>query len=239
MRSRPRIGVTIELDDSMLPQIDVRLREIIEPAGGLAIYIPRSPDPDAWADVYSLCDAILLMGGPDVDPLHYGAEAHEKTSVGPYPGYDTTELGLARQALADGKPLMGICRGTQVINVASGGTLIQDVPSTGTEIPHAGNWRTVADSPPDSQHGLRIDPASILAALLGAEPAIVNSYHHQAVDQTGPGMRAVAWAPDGIVEAIESRNGAFALGMQWHNEFHMRDGERYARPLQALIDATR
>ena len=238
MTTRPRIGVTIELDDSMLPQIDVRLREIIEPAGALTIYLPRSPDPDAWADVYTLCDAILLMGGPDVDPRHYGALAHEKTSVGPYADYDTTELGLARQALADGKPLMGICRGTQVINVAAGGTLNQDVPSTGTAIPHAGNWKTLADGA-DSQHEVRFDPASTLAALIGAEPAVVNSYHHQAVDQTGPGMRAVGWAPDGIVEAIESANGSFALGLQWHNEFHMRDGDRFARPLLALIDATR
>ena len=238
MTRRPRVGVVIEVDDPLMAEIDVRLRELIEPAGGLAIYLPRSADPDAWVDVYPLCDAILLMGGPDVDPAHYGAERDATTKVGSYVGYDTTELGLARQALADSKPLLGICRGCQVINVAAGGTLIQDVPSTGTPIPHAGEWRTVA-SAPDSTHEIRLEPESKLAGLMGSETAIVNSYHHQAVAETGPGLRAVSWAPDGIVEAIESVNGSFAFGLQWHNEFHLREAPRFARPLQAMVEAAR
>ena len=133
--------------------------------------------------------------------------------------------------------MLGICRGSQVLNVAAGGTLVQDVPSTGSDMLHMGPWTTVVDEP--SLHEIEVLEGTRLAEWLGAGKHVVNSYHHQAVERLGDGLRAAAVAPDGTIEATESTNGAFAVGLQWHNEFHMRDDERFARPLQALVSAAR
>jgi putative glutamine amidotransferase len=234
MSRRPRIGLTLALDDPHARHVDQRMREVIEAAGGTVIVIPHSADPGSWADAYELVDAVVLMGGPDVSPAAYGAEPHPLSEPG-HAGYDVTELGLARSCLRDGKPVLGICRGSQVLNVAAGGTLVQDVPSTGTEMAHMGDWAQVMDEP--SAHEIEVLEGTRLAGWLGAGPLTVNSYHHQAVDRLGEGLRAAAVAPDGTIEATESTNGMFALGLQWHNEFHMRDDERFARPLQALVAA--
>ncbi len=133
--------------------------------------------------------------------------------------------------------MLGICRGAQVLNVAAGGTLVQDVP---------------VDRHADRAHG-RVDPRSSTTRPAAATRSrccrergwptgwapgkhVVNSYHHQAVDRLGDGLRTAAVAPDGTIEATESTNGSYAVGLQWHNEFHMRADERYARPLQALVE---
>ena len=239
MSRKPRVGVTIEVSDRLMPQVDERLREFFEHANATLLYLPRSSSQTYWTEVYPLLDAVVLMGGPDVDPARYGAAPHETTKTGSYVNYDETEIRLAEAALADGKPIVGLCRGCQVLNVAAGGTLVQDVPSTGTTLEHAKDWPTVLETPPGSRHDVRVDPNSRLGALLGPEPLVVNSYHHQSIDTTGPNMRAVAWAPDGIVEAIEGTGEGFAIGMQWHNEFHLRDGERFVRPMDALLDGAR
>jgi putative glutamine amidotransferase len=236
MSRRPRIGLTLALNDPHARHVDQRMREVIEAAGGTVIVIPHSADPASWEDAYELVDAVVLMGGPDVSPAAYGAEAHPLTEPG-HDGFDVTELGLARSCLRDGKPLLGICRGSQVLNVAAGGTLVQDVPSTGTEMAHMGEWARVLEEP--SAHEVDVLEGTRLAGWLGAGRQTVNSYHHQAVERLGEGLRAAALAPDGTIEATESVNGAFAVGLQWHNEFHMRDDARFARPLQALVEAAR
>jgi putative glutamine amidotransferase len=237
MSRRPRIGLTLALNDPNIRHVDERMREVIERAGGLVIVIPHSSDPESWRAAYDVVDGVVLMGGPDVAPEHYGADPHPLSDPG-HSGYDTTELGLARACLQDGKPVLGICRGSQVLNVAAGGTLVQDVPSaTGTEIAHAGTWATVVDEP--SAHEIEVLEGTRLAGWIGAGRHLVNSYHHQAVERLGDGLRTAAVAPDGTIEATESTNGAFALGLQWHNEFHMRADERFARPLQALVEAAR
>ena len=102
---------------------------------------------------------------------------------------------------------------------------------------HMGSWKTVVDEP--SVHEIEVLEGTRLAEWLGAGKHVVNSYHHQAVERVGDGLRAAAVAPDGTIEATESTNGAFAVGLQWHNEFHMRDDERFARPLQELVRAAR
>jgi putative glutamine amidotransferase len=214
------------------------MREVIEAAGGVAVVIPHSDDPDSWQVAYDFVDAVVMMGGPDVSPDAYGATAHPLTRPGP-PGCDTTELGLARACLRDGKPVLGICRGSQVLNVVAGGTLIQDVPSTGTKLVHMGEWVRVVEDPPSCSHEIEVLAGTRLAGWLGAGRHVVNSYHHQAVDLLGEGLRTSAVAPDGTIEATESTNGAFAVGLQWHNEFHMRGDERFAAPLQALVGAAR
>ena len=136
--------------------------------------------------------------------------------------------------------MLGICRGAQVLNVAAGGTLVQDVPSTGTELVHTGEWVRVIDDPPSSFHEIEV-LAGDAARRAGSAPASTSSTPTTTRPSTalGEGLRTAAVAPDGTIEATESTNGAYAVGLQWHNEFHMRADERYARPLQALVEAAR
>ena len=170
---------------------------------GSSVVIPHSADPDSWQDAYEIVDAVVMMGGPDVSAEAYGATPHPLTKPG-HAGVDTTELGLARACLRDGKPVLGICRGNQVLNVAAGGTLVQDVPSTGTSLVHSGEWVRVVDDPPSCYHEIEVLAGTRLADWLGAGTHVVNSYHHQAVDRLGEGLRTSAVAPDGTIEAVES-----------------------------------
>jgi putative glutamine amidotransferase len=222
MSQRPRIGVTLEFADSQIQQVERRVRTAIEAAGGLAVIVPPSDDPASWRTAYERLDGVLLMGGSDVDPSNYGAERHPLT-IPTTSGADTTDLGLARAALADGMPILGVCRGSQVLAVAGGGSLIQDVPSlVGREVAHSGDWRAAAQSLPAHRHPVRVERGTRVRSLLGGACA-VNSYHHQAVDRLGAEMRATAHAEDGVIEAIEGTNGSFVLGLQWHEEFHLGD----------------
>jgi putative glutamine amidotransferase len=235
--SRPRIGVTLELADAQLQQVERRVREAIEGAGGILVIIPPSEDPASWHAAYERLDGILLMGGPDVDPSHYRADPHPLT-VPATAGADVTDLGLARQALADGRPILGVCRGAQVLAVAGGGSLIQDVPSlVGDGVAHSREWLAAARSLREDRHGIRVERGSRIAGLLdGADE--VNSYHHQAIELLGPEMRAVAHAADGVVEAVEGTAGGFVLGVQWHEEFHV-DDPRSTAVFTALVTAAR
>ncbi len=233
MSRRPRIGLTLELLDPIISKVDERMREVIEGAGGVVIVVPHSADPDSWRAAYEIVDAVVLMGGPDVSAEAYGATPHPLTRPG-HAGCDTTELGLARACLQDGKPVLGICRGSQVLNVAAGGTLVQDVPSTGTRMAHSGEWSRVIEEP--TSHEIDVLEGTRLADWLGAGRQTVNSYHHQAVDRLGAEMRAVAHAQDGVIEAIEGTNGSFVLGVQWHEEFHIRD-PRLTAVFAALVAA--
>ena len=116
---RPRIGVTLEFEDPQIARSSSACAGAIEGAGGLAVIVPPSDDPASWQAAYERLDGVVLMGGGDVDPSHYGAERHPLTVPAPA-GADVTDLGLARAALADGKPILGVCRGSQVLAVAGG-----------------------------------------------------------------------------------------------------------------------
>jgi putative glutamine amidotransferase len=199
---------------------------------------PRVLDPstDALPAALDACDGVLLTGGADVDPAHYGDEPHE--TVKPDPARDASELALARLAMARNLPLLAICRGVQLLNVAAGGTLIQDIPSQRpSDVTHT--LREPATSRP---HTVAIRPDSVLAGLLGAEAAdgdlLVNSRHHQAVNQVAPGFVVAATAPDGIVEAIERPGARFCIGVQWHPENFWRTGE-FSTMFTGLVDAAR
>jgi putative glutamine amidotransferase len=234
---RPRIGVTLELADSQLGEVERRVRSAIERAGGVLVILPPSDDPESWQAAYERLDGVLLMGGADVDPSQYGADRHPLTEPATT-GADLTDLGLARAALADGIPILGICRGAQVLAVAGGGSLIQDVPTlVGTAVSHAREWRQAARSLPEHRHALRVDRGTRVAGLLG-DAAGVNTYHHQAVERLGAEMRPVAYAEDGVIEAIEGTNGRFVIGLQWHEEFHL-DDRRASAVFAALVDAAR
>jgi putative glutamine amidotransferase len=177
-------------------------------------------------------DGLLLTGGGDVAPSRYGEEPHPAV-VNVSPERDEFEIELVREARRRGLPVFAICRGIQVLNVAFGGTLVQDIPS---QIDNALDHALTV--PPhrafDYAHDVWLEDNSLLASLMqerlsGSDSCAVNSRHHQAVKTVAPGFRAVATAPDGIIEAIEDPHARFCLGVQWHPENFWRTGE--FRPL--------
>ena len=179
----------------------------VEAAGGIPVILA----PTELAGVSELVerlDGVCLAGGQDLDPFAYGAGTRHPQLGATDPEVDAFELAVARAADANGLPLLGICRGAQALNVARGGTLHQHVE---------GHRQTELATVTTQRVSVAAD--SLLATLTGAGEALdVNSFHHQAVDVTGAGLRVVAWAPDGTAEAIEDHTRALLLGVQWHAE---------------------
>lgn len=183
-------------------------------AGGLPVQLPPV---DGGAAVLPRLDGLVLSGGGDIDPARYGAAPHP--AAGPFSeARDSAELDLCRQALATGLPLLGICRGLQVINVALGGTLHQHLPDLVGDDSH---------SPEQSGYGphkVSVAPATQLAAILGRSEASVPTHHHQAIDRLGADLVATAWTDDGVIEAVEFDHAAvahaapFMIAVQWHPE---------------------
>ena len=241
---RPLIGVTtseVRREDQvhLTPQGEPPRREMalgltylraIERAGGLPVVIPPltiGAIPSLMVNLHG----VLLSGGPDIHPEAYGEAPHPE--LGPtWRDLDATELALARQAVAHDRPLLAISRGAQALNIARGGTLFQHLPERfGRAIQH----RQLADRPA-STHPVEIAEDSTLARALGCTELDVNSYHHQSTSGLGRGVRAVAWAPDGVVEAIEVPRSAFTVGVQWHAE-SMSDSAPHARLFKAFVEA--
>ena len=185
---------------------------------------------EALRSLYEMLDGVLLPGGADIQPSAYGAQPHPKLGRVD-PALDETELQLARWALAEGKPVLGICRGQQCLNVACGGTLYQDIAS---EVPNALDHRH--EERAALVHDIEVDPDSLLAHLLGARRISVNSLHHQAVRDMAPGWIAVARAPDGIVEGMECLYHPFAVSVQFHPEELVPGHEASERLLQRFIE---
>jgi putative glutamine amidotransferase len=183
----------------------------IEAAGGLPVVMPPVPE-EAIEPLLDRLDGICLSGGPDLDPANYGAEPHAE--LGPTePDLDRFELAVARRADAREMPILAICRGTQALNIVRGGTLNQHLPDLSTEIAHR------QEIPGDqASHEVAVDPDSRLAAAIGGSEIDVNSFHHQAIDRLGDGLRISARAPDGTVEAVEDPTRPFLIGVQWHAE---------------------
>lgn len=210
---KPVIGITpcSRIDDYV---------ESVKRAGGEPRVLSNDDDPAA---VLAEVDGVLLTGGLDVDPAQYGETAHPATEAAP--DRDRFEIPLSRGAVAQDVPLLAICRGVQVLNVAGGGTLVQDIPTAiDSRVDHA------VDVPKDQiAHSVHVMPHTRLAEALGASADLatcdVNSRHHQAVGQLAPAFVASAVSPDGIVEAIERPGAAFCLGVQWHPENFWRTGE--------------
>jgi putative glutamine amidotransferase len=198
---------------------------------------PRVLDPavDRVPDILDECDGVLLTGGADVDSAHYGEEPHP--TLKPDALRDAYELVLARAALARNMPVLAICRGVQLLNVAAGGSLIQDIPSQRSSDVIHGQRQPLTSTP----HTVRVRTGSTLAALLG-DPAThdlaVNSRHHQAVDRVAPGFVVSATAPDGIVEGIERPGARFCIGVQWHPENFWETGE-FSSLFTAFVKASR
>jgi putative glutamine amidotransferase len=222
---RPLIGISTyaesgvrwgvwQLDAALLPAGYPRL---VQRAGGLAAMLPPDAPEHAEAVVARL-DGLVIAGGPDVEPVRYGAEPDPRTGP-PARGRDAWELALIAAALERGVPLLGICRGMQLLNVALGGTLIQHVDGH-AEVPGV-----------FGRHPVKPVPGTRYADAVPEETS-VPTYHHQAVDRLGTGLIPSAYAEDGTVEAVELPAPAWVLGVQWHPE--MGDDLRVMR---ALINA--
>ena len=187
----------------------------VQAAGGIAVLLPPDPAADASADEWlDLLDGLLLAGGADIDPAAYGAEPdpHTHASV---PERDAFEIALSLRAMERDVPLLGVCRGMQVMNVARGGTLIQHLPAAKGHEDH----RRALDTFEDADHDVRLAEDSLAARVAGELRHATKSHHHQGVDAVGDGFAVTGWAMvDELPEVIEDQSRRFALGVQWHPE---------------------
>ena len=210
-----------------------RYADMVAQAGGLPVLLPPI---DGVARVLDRLDGLILSGGGDLDPAHY--DAARSQACGPAnPARDSTELELCRQALAAELPLLGICRGLQVINVARGGTLHQHLPDL---VGHDGHSPELAGY---GSHKVSVSPSSRLSAVLGRTEAAVPTHHHQAIDRLGTGLAPTAWTDDGVIEAIEFRSdesastaAPFMLAVQWHQPGRGRQPVREPPPRLSSSD---
>ena len=202
-------------------------------AGAMPVLIPLIEDEERLRVAYERLDGLLLAGGGDVEPTRYGEPRHPATRHVD-PRRDEVEATLVRWALADGVPILAICRGIQMLNVAAGGSLYQDVAQ---QLPGALKHDYYPGYPRAlTPHRLEVAPGSRLAAILTADPP-VNSLHHQGVRAPAPGFTVVARAPDGLIEGLEHSCHPFALGVQWHPEELIDHDPRMRRLFQAFVEA--
>jgi len=236
--ARPVIGICTAIERArwsvwdqqafLLPRSYV---EAVQRAGGLAVMLPpderAGDDPD---EILDLLDGLILAGGADVDPASYGEPAHPETK-GMVPERDDFEIALARRALDRDLPLLGVCRGMQLMNVARGGTLLQHLPETYGHHEH----RRSPGSFEDADHDVRLAEGSLAARAAGEIVHPTKSHHHQGVDRLGRGLKVSGWAQmddaDELPEAIEDPTRRFALGVQWHPEADETSGL-----VRALVD---
>jgi putative glutamine amidotransferase len=195
-------------------------------AGARTALLPPS-QPAEPEELLAPFDGLLLAGGGDIEPARYGAGNHP-AQYGTDPDRDELELALVRAAVRLGVPTLGICRGVQLLNVAFGGTLVQHLPDADGLVEHRNEAK-------QAMHGLRIEPGSRLAEALGQVEAEGRSHHHQGLDRLGEGFRAVAWAPDGLVEGIERQEG-WTVGVLWHPESTAAADPVQHRLLAAFVD---
>jgi gamma-glutamyl-gamma-aminobutyrate hydrolase PuuD len=210
--SKPLIGITTyvepaswghwQLEAALVPYDYVRA---VERAGGRAVLVP--PDDDGSEELLDALDGLIFSGGNDLAPESYGAEA-DPTTTGTNPARDSGELALLTAALERDLPVLAICRGAEVLNVARGGGLVQHLPDV---VGHEGHRAVVGEF---SEHTVRVDPASRIESAPGA----VKSHHHQGLGRLGDGLREIAWADDGVVEAVEDPEKPFLVGVLWHPE---------------------
>jgi putative glutamine amidotransferase len=233
---RPIIGLTAdrlqELPNRHWLWNTVDYFDAVKNAGGMPVLLPYIDTEEEAEQLLSRMDGILFTGGNDVDPALFGEAPHQKLgSVDPE--RDTTELLLAKVALRRNMPILGICRGHQLLAVAGGGTLWQDIPA---QMPHA--IKHSHNTPPKHHpiHTVKAAPGTRLEALLGAEFG-VNSRHHQAVKDVPAGWVASAVAPDGINEAMELPGARFAMSVQWHPENFWGRAYSFDRVFRAFVEA--
>jgi putative glutamine amidotransferase len=230
---RPLIGITTYSQPEVswghwtVPSALVPLSYVtaVDRAGGRPLLVP--PVDDGVGETLDVLDGIVFSGGDDLDPGSYGADAHPETR-GTAPQRDDAELALLTAALERDLPVLAVCRGSQILNVARGGDLVQHLPEV---VGHEGHRPTPGTF---AEHDVTLADGSRLADVLGGDHAPVKSHHHQGYGRLGEGLREAAWAEDGTIEAVEDPSKRFALGVLWHPE----EGED-ARLFEALVAEAR
>lgn len=236
---RPLIGVTMSFEETAPPNVRTRCflnsayADAVFAAGGLPypLPLPPTPDPALLAELLRRIDGVLFTGGPDLDPKHYGQARHAQTKT-LHPRRDHFEVEFFRAADASALPVLSICLGCQLANVGRGGCLVQHVDDLARPSP-------IAHHSPDhssTYHPVSVVAGSKLARIVEEREFEVNSRHHQVIDasQVGGGLRPVAFAPDGIVEAAEDPGDRFLVAVQWHPE-DLIDRPVHLRLFQALV----
>ena len=238
--NRPVIG----LDCSLVRRTSWRLTrerlelnrwytDAVELAGGVPVVLPVVDDPALVDEQLDLVDGLVLTGGPDLSPSLYGARKHPKTRL-MLPARQVYDLELARAAVRRDIPVLGICGGLQLVNVAFGGDLVQHLPDeVGDRVPHR------VEGGAYTSHEVIVQPHSRLHRILGVERLAVNSGHHQAASKVGGGLRVTARAPDGVIEALELKGDIFCVCVQWHPEILARESDANLALFRALVDAAR
>lgn len=245
MESRPIIGIptqtlqSIEIIPEGLPLswvMNHRYYVAVAGVGGAPFMIPLLEDEGVLRALYERLDAVFLAGGVDMDPASYGEELHPLCGRTD-PPRDRVELLFARWALQEGKPVLGVCRGMQVLNVALGGTLLQDCAELHPGaikhdyFPGAGHERDYL------AHTVTVREDTRLRALLGEAEVPVNSMHHQGILRLAEGLVASAHAPDGLIEAVEVPGDPFVVGVQWHPEMLLDHDPATRRVFEAFVAA--
>jgi putative glutamine amidotransferase len=242
--NKPVIGITCgevrNKIESWSPAVTGQSRTYVQSiidAGGLPILLPMTDDKVLLQQLIAMLDGLYLAGGNDIHPQLYGQEP-DSTTVDFSTLRDTTETILLTMAMSMQMPVLGICRGMQMLNIHLGGNLIQDIP---TAMPDAldHNVSNKIKKLIDASHPIRLDAQSRLAEIIGPDPIGANEHHHQAIDKLGTGVTAVGWADDDIIEAIELRDYPFAIGIQAHPESLTEVEPRWQHLFNAFINASR
>lgn len=215
---KPVIGINCDIKEGEPSHsfLNCEYYEAVKGAGGIPVLLAPLEEAEDIEILLKRLDGLILSGGKDIWPEHYGQEKHGKTTLVSR-ARDSFDFSLVKQALDMDMPMLGICCGAQLLNVALGGTLIQDIPSQsalgGSAVPH--NSKTV--------HKIKVEPGTRLFEFLRTEVLLVNSSHHQAIDRLGDGVKVSARAEDRVIEAIESTQHSLVLGVQWHPERMLED----------------
>jgi putative glutamine amidotransferase len=234
----PRILIPIPVQDAEKRRYTLGKNYVhsLIACGAAPILLPTSLDRDTWRALYSEADGVLLTGGGDVEPDVFEEEKHPATDD-INPERDDIEIALARWALADDKPMFAICRGIQVVNVALGGSLIQDIPTQyGQRIEHRGS--VIGAARDHVLHEVCIEPGARITEVFGPGNVGVNSFHHQAIKALGDGLIVTSRAPDGIIESVEMPDRRYYLGVQWHPEEMTAGRADMLALFQAFVDAS-
>ena len=235
---KPLIGITCGSSGSdrntKVPQdrLNCAYSRAVMAAGGLPVILPNLAEPRVELEILDRLDGLLLSGGADIAPRHYGQQPFN-SSVEIDETRDVTEIPLAREAVRRDLPVLGICRGIQTLNVALGGTLVQDLAiQKPTEVRHR-----QTEPRGTTTHPIEIDTCTRMEAALGANRVRVNSLHHQALDRIAEELKATAFAPDGIVEGVEIREARFIVAVQFHPEELISESPEARRLFASFVEA--
>ena len=221
----PLIGITCGRTSAGAATLSTNYTEAVAKAGGIPVVLPIIDDPALAESLLAKVDGIVFSGGPDLDPAEYGEEVlNETVSIDAV--RDRSDLLFARAALASGQPVLAICRGEQLMNVALGGRLYQDLPAQVEGVlPHR-----------DTTHMIGVEKGSVLFDLFGSDSLLVNTFHHQAVKDAAPGSRVTARSSDGVVEAFENAN---VVAVQFHPERMFQADPSWLGLFRYLVDKAR